>query len=399
MRRKKRRRRRKQKILSKVIREAGPLLLLTIFGSAFAGSVLGKMEGVLLIIPGVMVLVPAILDLRGDVGISFGSRLSTMLHLGLIRPSFKMSPILFNNIFSALSLSFSFSAFFGILAHLLCLLLHLPSAGIVKLTLIGFISGGISSIVMIPFTLFLSIFAFRRSIDPDDIISPAIAVLGDGVAMLSLFFAASVVQKLNLPDLSLLIISLLVIKESFPTRYRFSRIFFQSSPIIIICGVLGIFAGLFLHSHESTFGAAPYLLVLLPQLISKGGSIGCISGMRLTSGIYIGYTRPFHWNSYVWKNLLAAFILSLILIIPIAVISHFSARLLHIGQSNFLFLLMLTGLNLIPLSFGTSVISFVIASLSKRIHLDPSNVVAPLITSIGDISGIFLFLLTLRLLV
>ncbi len=342
-------------------------------------------------------LVPAILDLRGDVGISFGSRLSTMLHLGLIKPSFKLTPLLLNNILGAFSLSFSFSAFFGVLAHLLCLLLHLPSAGIFKLTAIGFISGAVSSLILIPFTFFLSVFSFKKSVDPDDIISPAIAVFGDGVAMLSIFFAATLIQKINLPDLSFLIVALLVIKESFPSRYKFTKIFFQSSPVIIICGVLGIFAGLFLHSHESTFGAAPYLLVLLPQLISKGGSIGCISGMRLTSAIYIGYTRPFRWNGYVWKTLFAALILSFILIIPIALISHLSALLLHIGKSNFLFLLILTALNLIPLSFGTSLVSFLIASFSKKIHLDPSNVVAPLITSLGDIAGIFLFLFILKL--
>jgi mgtE-like transporter len=393
-RRKKRKRR--QSILSKVLKEATPLLLLTIVGGVFAGSVLGKMQNVLVIIPGIFVLVPAILGLRGNVGVAFGSRLSTLLHLGLMKPSVKLTSLLLNNILGAFSLSFSFSALFGILAHGLCLLLGLPSAGITKLTLIGLMCGVFSSLIMIPFTTVLTIFSFRKGIDPDDVISPAIAVIGDGVAMVAIFVAAIIVQKLPLPDLSLLIIALLVVKESFPFRYRFFRIFLESSPVVVICGLLGICAGLYLHYHQHDFSAAPYLLVLLPQLISKVGSIGSISGMRLTSGLYIGQVRPFSWNKFVWQNIVATLLLSLILVIPIALVTYLAAFVLRVGEPVFSVLFVITFIGMVPLSFGASLLSFLIASLAKRIRLDPSNVVAPLITSLGDMSGVFLFVLLLR---
>ena len=389
---------RKKNVLNKILKEATPLLLLTVLGGAFAGSVLGKMENVLVIVPGVFVLIPAILGLRGNIGISFGSRLSTLLHLGFMKPSCRLTPLLLNNILGAFSLSFSFSALFGILAHVLCLLLHLPSAGITKLTLIGFMCGALSTLVMIPFTFFLAVFSFKKGIDPDDVISPAVAVLGDGIAMVSIYFAAMFVQKWTIPDLSLAIITLLVIKETFPSRYRFFRIFLESSPIVLICGLLGIFAGLFLHYHHQDFGVAPYLLVLLPQLISKVGSIGSISGMRLTSGLYIGYTKPFFWNKYVWQNILAALLLSLILVLPVALITYIAAFVLNIGKPVFSVLLILTFIGMVPLSFGASLVSFLIASISKKIHLDPSNVVAPLITSMGDVSGVFLFVFLLQFL-
>jgi len=394
----KRKHRIKPNVLRKILKEALPLLLLTVIGGVFAGSILGKMEEVLIFIPGVFVLIPAILGLRGNVGISFGSRLSTLLHLGFIKSSLKLTPLLINNMLGAFSLSFSFSAIFGILAHILCMLLHLPSAGITKLTLIGFMSGVVASTVMIPFTLFLTVFSFRKGIDPDDVISPAIAVIGDGVAMVSIYFAAMLVQKWTIPNFSFLIIALLGIKETFPARYKFLRIYFESSPVVVLCGLLGISAGIFLHYHQQDFGAAPYLLVLLPQLISKVGSIGSISGMRLTSGLYIGYTRPFAWNKYVWQNLLAALILSIILVLPVALITHIAAFFLNIGKPVFSVLFILTFVGMVPLSFGASLISFIIASISKRMHLDPSNVVAPLITSMGDMSGIFLFVFLLRFL-
>lgn len=395
---KRRSRRKKQNVLAKVLRESTPLLLLTVIGGAFAGSVLGKMQDVLVIIPGVFVLIPAILGLRGNVGIAFGSRLSTLLHLGLMKSSLRLTSLLLNNVLGAFSLSFSFSAFFGILAHFLCLLLHLPSAGITKLTLIGFMSGVLASMVMIPFTAVLTIFSFKKGIDPDDVIPPAIAVLGDGIAMLSIYLVAILVQKWTVPDLSLVIVALLVVKTKFPSRYRFLRILLESSPVVIICGLLGIGAGLFLHHHQYAFGAAPYLLVLLPQLISKVGSIGSISGLRLTSGLYIGYAKPFIWNKYVRQNLVAALLLALILVFPVALITYISAFVLHIGKPIFSVLLIFTFVGMVPLSFGASFVSFIIASIAKRIRLDPSNVVAPLITSLGDMSGVFLFVLLLQFL-
>ncbi len=396
--RKRRSRKKKQNVLVTVLRESTPLLLLTVIGGAFAGSVLGKMQDVLVIIPGIFVLIPAILGLRGNVGIAFGSRLSTLLHLGLMKSSLRLSPLLLNNVFGAFSLSFSFSAFFGILAHFLCLLLHLPSAGITKLTLIGFMSGVLASMVMIPFITILTFFSFKKGLDPDNLISPAIAVFGDGIAMLSIYLVTILVQKWTVPDLSLAIVALLAVKTRFPSRYRFFRILLESSPVVVICGLLGISAGLFLHHHQYAFAAAPYLLVLLPQLISKVGSIGSISGMRLTSGLYIGYAKPFIWNKYVRQNLVAAFLLSLILVIPVAFITYLSAFILNIGKPMLTVLIIFTFAGMVPLSFGTSFVSFVIASIAKRIRLDPSNVVAPLITSLGDMSGVILFVILLQFL-
>ncbi|HDI82859.1 MAG TPA: hypothetical protein ENF18_03590, partial [candidate division WOR-3 bacterium] len=161
----KKRRKRKSKVIKKILTESTPLLLLTVLGSAFAGGILGRMEEVIMLIPGVIILVPAILDLRGDVGASFGSRISSLLHLGSLEPTFRPSALLLNNISGAFSLSFVFSGFFGMFAHLLSVLLKLPSAGMWKLSMIGLFSGVLSSSLMIPFTLSLAILSFRKGLD------------------------------------------------------------------------------------------------------------------------------------------------------------------------------------------------------------------------------------------
>ncbi|RKZ14483.1 hypothetical protein DRQ17_07610 [bacterium] len=393
----KKRRKRKSKVIKKILTESTPLLLLTVLGSAFAGGILGRMEEVIMLIPGVIILVPAILDLRGDVGASFGSRISSLLHLGSLEPTFRPSALLLNNISGAFSLSFVFSGFFGMFAHLLSVLLKLSSAGMWKLSMIGLFSGVLSSSIMIPFTLSLAILSFRRGLDPDDIISPAIAVVGDGIAISSIWVATILLRRFTMPDNVLLPVGFIAVGLAIPNRYRWWSIFIESTPVLITCGVLGIIAGLFLHNQESALAGLPYLFVLIPQIISKVGSMASIAGMRLTSALYLGFSKPFKWNRYVWDNIIAVFWMGVILVVPVAGISFITAKLLSIGKPEIYPLFMLTLLIMVPLSVLMSIFSFILASSVKRIGRDPSNFVVPLITSLSDIAGIAVFVLLLPL--
>ena len=68
--------------------QAMPVVIATSIGELFAGSILGKMHERLDLIPGLIILVPAIMGLRGNIGTALGSRLSASLHLGIIRRKF-----------------------------------------------------------------------------------------------------------------------------------------------------------------------------------------------------------------------------------------------------------------------------------------------------------------------
>src|SRR5699024_10046059 len=66
--------------------EALPALLVSLVGGLIAGVVLGGMQNELRIVSGLLMLVPAFLATRGNVFGSFGARLATALHQGLIEP-------------------------------------------------------------------------------------------------------------------------------------------------------------------------------------------------------------------------------------------------------------------------------------------------------------------------
>ncbi|RKX70244.1 hypothetical protein DRP53_05580, partial [candidate division WOR-3 bacterium] len=93
-----RRKRRKRRIVSEILIQALPVVILTSVGEFFAGSILGRLHERLELIPGLIILVPAVMDLRGNIGTALGSRLSSALHLGIIGKHFTFDRFNISNI-------------------------------------------------------------------------------------------------------------------------------------------------------------------------------------------------------------------------------------------------------------------------------------------------------------
>ena len=100
-----------------IIREALPFELVCTIGGVFSGIILVRMVDEIEMIPGLIVLVPAILDMRGNISCTLGSRLGSAIHLGLIS-KIERNPELINNVAGSLTLSLIMSIVLGILAHL-----------------------------------------------------------------------------------------------------------------------------------------------------------------------------------------------------------------------------------------------------------------------------------------
>ncbi|HVM39408.1 MAG TPA: hypothetical protein VM618_01370, partial [Acidimicrobiia bacterium] len=82
-----------------VAREASSLrqgfvaLLVSTSASLLAGLTLGAITGTLEDLPGLLVLVPAVLALRGNVGGALASRLGTAIHAGTFRRSWRIDSL------------------------------------------------------------------------------------------------------------------------------------------------------------------------------------------------------------------------------------------------------------------------------------------------------------------
>jgi mgtE-like transporter len=158
-----------------------------------AGGVLGGMEGRLALLPGLLMMIPPILDLRGNVNGALASRLGTALHSGIIRPKMMMTTELKNNITSSLILSFLASATIGILAFGVNVLLGRPTIGILTLVMMAVFAGVVSGLILAFVTVGVAVVSFKRGWDPDNVTAPLMATLGDIITVVCLFMAAFVV--------------------------------------------------------------------------------------------------------------------------------------------------------------------------------------------------------------
>lgn len=182
--------------VSSIVREALPFELIATVGGVIAGVIFSGMTNELEMIPGLLVIYPGVLGLRGNISSTLGSRLGSAIHLGLITEFDMKNPELTNNISGSLILSVITAAVLGFLGHFVSLALGFESAGIIKLLLICVISAFTSGIILAFIAVFLAIGTFRFGFDPDNVVTPSIATIGDIVSMLMLFFTAKMVVAL-----------------------------------------------------------------------------------------------------------------------------------------------------------------------------------------------------------
>ncbi|MBN2111460.1 MAG: magnesium transporter [Methanosarcinaceae archaeon] len=178
-----------------IVGEALPFQLVATFGGVASGIVLSGMTDELQMIPGLIVIAPAVLGMRGNISSTLGSRLGSAIHMGLIT-KIERNPELMNNVNGSLLLSAIMSFILGLLGHFVTVGLGMQSAGPLTLTLIAVLAGVSSGLILAFVAVLLALGMFRFGFDPDNVVTPAIATIGDIVSMIMIFIAAKVVLLL-----------------------------------------------------------------------------------------------------------------------------------------------------------------------------------------------------------
>ncbi len=390
-----------------IIKESLIALLICAIGDLCAGVILGKMTFFLETFPGLLVIIPGAIGMRGNIFGSFASRLSTNLHIGIISPEFEFSEQLNNNIYASFVLTMVLSIFLAIVSKVLCILLHQPSMELIDFMLICVIAGIISNLIMLPITMFVSFKSFEHGWDPDNITSPIIAAFGDLFTLPAIIASIFILQAMNFnilfKDILLVIIFVSVI-ISFIYCYRLSdetnTILKQSTPVLLLCSFLGGAAGGILNSAIETLLTNPSLLTLLPLFSGESGSLISILGARLSSGLHSGLVEPFKKpEGEALSNFAICFILAIIvfpLIGFLAEASSFASGLIGVGFDKIVEISTLSGVILVAIMV---IIVYYVSITSYNNNLDPDNIVIPISTSITDsISSLVLISVSLLLL-
>lgn len=171
-----------------------PCALITLVAGGFF---VGMEKYFTTLLPGLIIVVPPLLGLRGNINGALASRLGTGLNSGLIRPRLELSAEIKINLASSLILSVIASAAIGIFAFGVNLLTGALAIGalelLVKLMVIAILAGFISGLILAFLTVLVAITSYARGWDPDNVTSPAMAAVGDFVTIVCIYLAVLLV--------------------------------------------------------------------------------------------------------------------------------------------------------------------------------------------------------------
>ena len=201
--------------------------------------------------------------------------------------------------------------------------------------------------------------------------------------------------------LAIIVISVIV---SFIYCYRLSdetnTILRQSTPVLLLCSLMGGAAGSILNSAVETLLTNPSLLTLLPLFSGESGSLISILGARLSSGLHSGLIEPFKKpEGEAVHNFIISFILAIIVFPLIGLLAEGSSFALGVVGVGFDKIMEISTLSGIILSAIMVIIVYYVSITSYNNNLDPDNIVIPISTSITDsISSLILISVSLLLL-
>ncbi len=376
------------------LRQSLLALLLNSTTSFVAGATLASISGTLEALPGLLVLAPAAIGLRGNVFSALGNRLSTTVHLGTFSFSLRRDSAFGQNVAASMVLTLGVSLVMAVGAGLLVLGLDISdSPGVIwKLALVSILGGTLASLVVLAVTVGLTLAAVRYGWDLDNLVAPTVSTMGDVLTIPALWLAA---QMVDIPIVSPLlsavlivvaiVVSILAWRSPLDTLRRTVR---ESAPVLMVAAGLSSLAGLALQKRLEIFEEHTALLVLQPAFVSSAGALGGILASRLATAFQLGTLDPDAVPGRGSRHLAGVV---LVLAIPVALYNAVGSQLTAalLGRSGpGLFSLMA-----VSILAAAVVTLFVVAAayystvVATRVGLDPDNYGTPVVTSSVDFVG------------
>ncbi len=362
--------------------------------SLVAGAFLGALVVTFEELPGLLVMVPAAIGLRGNIFSTFGNRISTAVHTGTFTTTIRRETVLGQNVMATMSLTVVMSLVLAIVARIVSLAFGVENAiGVLELALISLVGGVMASLVVLGASVLLALASVRRDWDLDNLVAPSVSTLGDVITIPCLYLASLLVGSGDWTLwLSAVLIGAAVVVLVMSLRSRldtFRRIVMESLPVLTVALTLSTLAGVAVEKQLDIFAVLPALLVLQPSFVSSAGSLGGVLSSRISTNLHLGLVEPtLVPGSAVVKD--AGLVLALAL--PIYLLNAVGAQLLALilGQES-------PGLGwmlAVSLTAGAVTVLFVVAlayygtMAAWRVDLDPDSVGIPVVTASVDFVGV-----------
>ena len=380
-------------------------LLISSGGDLVTGVTFATISNTLNLLPGLVVLVPAAIGMRGNVFGALGSRLGTMIHTGTFRVSRRVDTEVGQNMSAAILSSLATAALLAVLAKLMSeVLIGGPSISIADFMVVSVIGAILSSVVVLVLTVAVAAFCARRDLDLDNVAAPIVTAAGDMVTLPSLFLATYLLGiHLLTPVIAIAcaIIGLAAAAVGIGAKALpiLRRIVIESLPILALAGIVDLLAGITIQNRFTSLLKFPALLVMVPAFLEDSGSLGAILAARVSTKLHLGTLgeKGASWRAAT-NDVMLVYMYAIPVFVFLGLTSTVVAEVLNKASPGTFEML---GVSLIAGFFATTasvVVGFYAAVATYRFGFDPDNHSIPLVTSSLDLLGALSLILAIVIL-
>jgi mgtE-like transporter len=373
-------------------------LTLSTAASFVAGLTLGSITHTLNLLPGLLVLIPAAVGMRGTIFGAMGARLGTGIHAGLFEPTLRRDGLLGRNVEVVVISTFLSSFYLAGMAKIVAAAFGESTISFWDFVTISVVGGAIASVAILFVTVGLALLSYRKGWDLDAVSTPMVTAIGDMVTLPALFLAAFIPRSDAVNAVvaaGCTVVVLVALAAAVRARRDVRRTLVEMTAVIAVFPLLDIFAGALLEARRPSLEVVPAILILLPPFVSQAGALGGILSARLSSKLQLGVITPRGMpeppavvdGAIVVGFGLPVFTLIGIVAVVLANLTGLSDRagVLHPDAGTIVAGTVLAGLIVLPILL---VAGYYVAVVTSRFGLDPDNHGVPIITSLMDLVGV-----------
>ena len=352
-------------------------------GEVLAGLSLQTSVEILTLYPVFLMLIPGLMDLRGDVYGAFGYRLTTALHIGETEPRILSKYNLYNVLISY-SVTIIASIIIALLAYIISASLGLSSPDLLTLLFISLASSTIVYLVLTPVTTFSIILLFKTGRDPTDFVATIVTGVGDALTPFTFITVSSLFQALS-PSSEAIIVALLssvaIVSVLIVWRAGGLRTLLENTASSVAASFGSSLGGLSLATRTAILARLPLILGSLPAFNALIGAAMGVLGNSLNVKLHLGVENSL--REYVDDSKTIAIATFVAVLVSMLIVSGLTLTSIQsVGIS-----VLIIGLSFPVLFLISSLLTFYLTQVSFKMGWNPDNLVFPLMTTFVDLNG------------
>ena len=169
------------------------ILIFDVVLELMAGSLLTGLRDFYKLIPGLFIIIPGLMEMRGNTASSLAQRIGSALHLGLISWEHKFNEEVIENIKASLILATTNSCMLGIGAYAVSALFGFEAISLAGFIILSMGTALIAATTQVFLIVFIALYVHRRGMDPDNWVIPIVTTINDTLVVFYLIFMINVV--------------------------------------------------------------------------------------------------------------------------------------------------------------------------------------------------------------